>query len=656
MQTKNSAQKALAFLLTAAMMLTSAGCASSKPTEENKDTSAKSEPNTGEQKDEVTSDKTIKDLVLTDLVGNELNTFNILNTQTAVMTNALVNLTDGLLEVNNEGKLIPGLAESWETKDNGKTWTFHIRDGVKWVDVKGEQKADCNAKDFATGLEWVLNYHKNTSINTSMPIEMIEGANEYYEYTKALTPEEAYQLNAGDGSKFLEMVGVSVPDDHTLVYSCLAEFPYFDTLSAYSCLYPAPQALIDELGVEGFLGMNNETMWYNGPYIMPTYVQNNEKVYEKNPMYWDTQSTRFDTVTVKMIESNAVAYQMYENDEIDYVPLGESQIQAILDNPNHKFADNIVADAQGTRVLQFHWNYSKNNKDGTLDTNWNTAAANEAFRLAWLYGLDLTKFYSRYNPIDPLSCEATAYIRDGFAYTSDGTDYASLVKEQLGIGDYNGQSMVRLDQDKAADYKKQAMEELSKIGVTFPVHVDYYISGSNQAELDTATVLKDSVSESLGDDFVVLDIKTYVSSQYQEVRDPGLHAFGLFGWGADYGDPQNLLGQETYGYDNAYFSQKWSRINIVEENESNKELIDTYKEFTAMVEKANAITNDLDARYQAYADAETYFIQHGLTMPCYVDKPLCLTKIDIGSKAFALYGGCNNKMKNWKTNSDGYTA
>lgn len=174
MQTKNSAQKALAFLLTAAMMLTSAGCASSKSTEENKDTSAKSEPNAGEQKDEVTSDKTIKDLVLTDLVGNELNTFNILNTQTAVMTNALVNLTDGLLEVNNEGKLIPGLAESWETKDNGKTWTFHIRDGVKWVDVKGEQKADCNAKDFATGLEWVLNYHKNTSINTSMPIEMIE--------------------------------------------------------------------------------------------------------------------------------------------------------------------------------------------------------------------------------------------------------------------------------------------------------------------------------------------------------------------------------------------------------------------------------------------------------------------------------------------------
>lgn len=53
--------------------------------------------------------------------------------------------------------------------------------------LQGEEMADCNAQDFATGLEWVLNFHKNDSLNTSMPLEMIEGAEEYYEYTKSLS-------------------------------------------------------------------------------------------------------------------------------------------------------------------------------------------------------------------------------------------------------------------------------------------------------------------------------------------------------------------------------------------------------------------------------------------------------------------------------------
>ena len=656
MQVKSSLKKVLTLMLAASMALTACGT-TSVPTENTPSDSSTAEsttPSTSTAPAE--SGKEITDLVLADVAGNELNTFNILNTQTAVMTAVLSNLTDGLLEVNPAGQLVPCLAETWGTEDGGKTWTFNLRDGVKWVDVNGNEKADCTAQDFLTGLEWVLNFHKNASLNTSMPIEMIEGASEYYEYTKELSAEEAYKLTADEGSKFAELVGIKAPDEKTVVYTCVAELPYFDSLAAYASLYPAPQALIDELGVDGFLAMDNQNMWYNGCYTVTHYVQGNEKVLTKNPAYWDTDCTLFDSVTIKMVDSNEIAYQMYENGEIDYVQLGEAQIKTITENPNHQFYDNIVADQPGARVNQIHWNFSKNNADGTVDETWNTVIANEAFRLSILYGLDLSGYFSRFNAVDPLSCESTAYTRTGFVYLSDGTDYADLVKEKLGIGDYNGETMVRLNQEKAEAYKKQAMEELSALGISFPVKIDYHIAANSQSALDNATVLKDAFSQSLGDDFVELNILTYVSSQFQEVRDPGVHGFAINGWGADYGDPQNLLGQETYGYDNAYFSQKWTRINLVEETEATKALLDTYKEFTALVEKANAITNDMDARYEAYAEAEVYLIQHGLTTPCYVDQPLCLTNIDISSKAFALYGGCNNKMKNWVTNSDGYTA
>ena len=79
------------------------------------------------------------------------------------------------------------------------------------------------------------------STNTSMPLEMIEGANAYYEYTKTLSKEEAYALTAGEGSKFREMVGLDTPDDYTLVYTCIEKKPYFDTLAPYVSLYPASQ-------------------------------------------------------------------------------------------------------------------------------------------------------------------------------------------------------------------------------------------------------------------------------------------------------------------------------------------------------------------------------------------------------------------------------
>ena len=116
-----------------------------------------------------------------------------------------------------------------------------------------------------------------------------------------------------------------------------------------------------------------------------------------------------------------------------------------------------------------------------------------------------------------------------------------------------------LDAAKAAEYKEKAMAELSAKGVTFPVEVDYYIQGSSQTALDTANVLKQMFSDYLGDDFVVLNIKTYISSLATEVRNPRLASFFINGWGADYGDPQNYLGQETYGQDNAYYSVSYSK-------------------------------------------------------------------------------------------------
>ena len=663
---KKTASRLLALALTAALVLSGCGGGGTTTEEKPAENTGSTTEQGGEKKEEekkeeaaaLASGDEISDLVISKLITRELETFNILYSQRAEDGENLTNLVDGLLEVDTDGKLVPGIAEEWGTEDGGLTWTFKIRQGVKWVDVNGNEKAECTAKDFAAGLEWVMNFHKNNSSNTSMPLEMIKGAKEYYEYTKTLSEEEAFALNAEEGSKFREMVGLETPDDYTLVYHCITQKPYFDTLATYNSLYPISSAMIEELGgPAGVKSMNNENMWYNGAYTMTSYIHNNEKIFTKNPLYWDTECKRFDTVTIKMVESNDISFQLYQNGEIDYVDLSEAHINTIAKDPSNKYYNYMVPAVPSKYSYQFHFNYNKKKEDGTPDKNWNTAIANEAFRKSWYYGLNLSDYWKRTNAIDPMVCENNFYTMKGLVYTTDGTEYTELVKKELGLGETNGNTPARVDPAKAEEYKKQAIEELTALGVTFPVEVDYYISASNQVALDSANVMAQAFSDGLGDDYVKFNIKTYVSSNRNEVVQPHLHSFVTNGWGADYGDPQNYLGQEVYGNDNAYYSANYSYINeLTEETPENKVLLDTYKEYTKMVEAADAITDDLDARYAAYAKAEAYLLDHVLVLPCNYSIGWCLSKIDNDTKMYAMYGAQNEKIKNWATNSAGYTS
>ena len=660
---KKTVSRLLALALTAALVLT--GCGGGTTTEEPADTS----DNTGTtESTETTEGETaesnepgeneITDLVIPKTLTRELETFNWLYSQRAEDSENLTQLVDGLLEANPEGTLSPGIAEEWGSEDGGKTWTFKLREGVKWVDVNGNEKAECNAWDFATGLEWVLNFYKNDSTNTSMPFEMIEGAEEYYEYTKTLSEEEAFALTAGEGSKFFEMVGMEIPDDYTIIYTCITEKPYFDTLAAYQSLYPMAQGMIDELGgVDAVQAMNNENMWYNGPYTMTSYIQGNEKVFTKNPLYWDTECKLFNTVTVKMVESSDVAFQNFQAGDLDYVDLTESALTTIARDPNNEYYDYLVPAVPSKYSYQMHFNYNKNNEDGTKDTNWNTAIANEAFRKSWYYGLNLSEYFKRSNAIDPFSCENNFYTMPGLVYTSDGTEYTELVREVMGLKESDGVTPARVDAAQAEQYKQQAIEELTALGVTFPIEADYYISASSQTALDSANVLAQAFSDGLGDDYVKLNICTFISSTTNEVVVPHLHSFVINGWGADYGDPQNYLGQECYGNPNAYYSENYSYINeITEPDDTNADLLATYQEFTELVEAADAITTDLDARYQAYAEAEAYMLDHVFVLPCNYSIGWCLSKVDNDSKIYAMYGSQNEKMKNWDTHVDGYTS
>ena len=603
----------------------------------------------------------LKEFISFESGNRELESWNMLYTQKAEDANVVTNLWDGLLSFDRYGKVVPAIASSWEHNEDATVWTFHLRDDVDWVDCNGEVKAHLTSKDFLVGFEWVMNAIKNEANNTSMPNDTIVGAYEYYELTK----------EAGDAAADMTYedmlaagVGIEAPDDYTLVFTCPSACPYFDTVAAYNSFYPVAPALIEELGVDGFRSCDNTTIWYNGPYVVEEYIQGNTKSYIPNPNYYDAANvSRFERFTVTMISDGSISLQLYQNRELDEVDLGESNITTIQSDPSNEYNQQLCEKRAKKFSYCFIFNYDKKNTDGTPDENWNKAIANKAFRQCFSKGMVLNKFFARYNPINPLKCENDFFTMKGLCYTSDGTDYTNLVAKEMGLDGeaYDGKTMKRLRANNGdiTELKKQAMEELSAIGVTFPVHCSYYILAGSTSALDSATVLKQCFTDSFGDDFIVLDINTFVSSTMKEVVAPKLQSFVHMGWGADFGDPINFLTQIIVHDDNAYYSCNMTNIAGIVNNgpaSYQTELVAAYEKFTDLVNEGRAIVDDTDARYAAFAKAEAYFLDENLIFPTVYDITWCLTHVNEYSKINAMYGPCNYKAVNWETSEEAYTT
>lgn len=592
----------------------------------------------------ITNTQAIKDYVEWQTAASEMETMLPLYSEASVDLRVLVNCYSTLLENDSKGALVPCMAERWEKNEDASVWTFYLRKGVHWVDYEGNEKDECVAQDWKTAMEWILNYHKNSAKNTSMLLATIQGAGDYYNYTKGLSEDEAKALTY-ENDEFAK-VGIETPDNYTIVYTCSQPTPYFETLCPAVCLFPLPQGQVDEIGVDATLGQTYQTMWFNGPYRIVEYIQGNTKRLERNVNYWDTECTLFDSITVKMVQDGNMDDELFMTGEVDTCDLSEGNLRIIYNDPNHEYHNNLVQRRILTQNRAIQFNYAKKNADGTWDDNWNRAVANEAFRLAFYYGMELTPFWSRFNLISPEDNEALTFTTRNVVNFSDGTDYQDRVVELLGLTGGG-----RYDTGKAASYKAQAMQELSG-KVTFPVEVDYYVPANNQEQIDIGTVLKDVIENGLGTDFVKVNLKTYVSNANQEVYSPQLHSFGIAGWYADYGDPENFITQFMYKNDSAFFASYITK----EAQCTDPELIAVWEEYNRLCDIGNGIVDDMDARYEAQAQAEAYLVSHGLIIPCYTLSQWSLTRVHNFNAPFASYGVDVYLMKNYVSQDEPYTT
>ncbi len=564
------------------------------------------------------------------------------------MPNMLVNCIDTLLQVDPHNHIIPGLAESWENNDTDDEWTFHLRDNATWVDYQGNYKDDVVAMDFVYGLEWVLNFWKNDSYMTNVPVSKIVGGNEYYNYTQNMTEEEAFAL---DIDVFLDMVGIEAPDDKTVIYHCINGVPYFESLATAVFTMPLSGGLLEELGVRGYKGATPFQVWYNGPYMFSEYIEDSTKTMVPNPAYWDETCKRFDSWTYIKTESTDTAWELFELGTINNPSISSAQLETIIRDETDPWHDYVCLSPSGTVMWGLYFNYAKrNSSDDSLDTDWNLCTNNENFRKAFYYGLDLYNYAATWDSIDPTTAIRGTMSAPGIATLSDGSDYASHVMELTGFDPSVNWS--HHDDALLAQYKAAAMEELEAQGVTFPVHCDIW-AASSQTSQNTYTILKETIEDGLGTDMIEVEIHTYITSKTSEVYNTGYASLEIQGSGPDFCDPLtylNMLCNDLNG--NGEYADMYGHIAEC----VNQDIIDQIAEYTDMVRTADAITGDHDARLLALADAEAFAINHVLVFPTCTNASRGITFINEYTKPSAANDAQKQRNINLETNADYYTT
>lgn len=101
-----------------------------------------------------------------------------------------------------------------------------------------------------------------------------------------------------------------------------------------------------------------DELWYNGPYTITEYVQGNEKILTRNDAWYDTDSSTFDEVDIKMVDSLDTVFQLYQTGELDHVQLTESNVKIISENENNEYHDQLVKTLPASFSYQLKFDYN----------------------------------------------------------------------------------------------------------------------------------------------------------------------------------------------------------------------------------------------------------------------------------------------------------
>ena len=540
-----------------------------------------------------------------------------------------VNFVDGLVICDSYGAYQPAVAESWTANEDATVWTFKLKKGVKWVTAAGDEYGEVTAEDFVTGLRHAAEFQSGTAYVVSS----VDGFSDY--------------MSAGDYSdEAWAKVGVKAVDDYTVEYTLNAPTPYFYTQVEYTVFYPVNKTFLESKGDGCKLGTPDtnsctfgqatpDSILYNGAYILSSFDVKSQTVMVKNPAYYAADEVYLEKVTV-IYDEGSDPYEMirsFEQNVYAYAGLSTQWGDEVFNEMMAKYDGYVNPTLSNYYAFGIVFNYNRVTYENTAHAddadkeNTKAAIRNENFRLAMKSAFDAQAYLEVSAPTE--IAKATLRNINGvpnLVSTSDGTLYGTLVEDayeeitgtRVSLDD--GQ-WPWLSKENALAYIEAAKDD----GITFPVHVDMLVIETSDRLTKQGLSFKQSIEENTDGqiivDLIMRDQDTVQNiAYYSESWDEADYDISTFtGWGPDYVDPKSFV--EIYSPVDGYYMHSCGLTDKGATQSDDFGADDELKtqlgfyEYEELYRAADAITDDLDARYKAFAKADAYLLAHGLYIP-----------------------------------------
>ena len=409
--------------------------------------------------------------------------------------NTIITVFETLLIINENNETVPGQAESWTTSEDGLTWTFTMRDGLKWSDG-----SELNAKDFE------YSFKRMADPDTAAPyaetcLGMIDGFEEAAGFPDAdgnptVEPNlDALNVKASDDGKTLTIV---------LGYPC----SYFDKIAAFAAMSPVQKATVEANGDAWCT--SPDTYVCNGPYMITEWTPSERIVLTKNPNYvggWDNSKIVSDSITLLLLEDSSASFAAYNSGEavlIKDVPTDEIPSLTKAEDGGDFYVDTIL----GTYYVSLNLK-----RDAFKD-----AKVRKALSLA----------------IDRDYVANT--IMQGTYSTADSIVGPGIVDENGYFHDNGNAPYISADYEaNLAEAKKLLAEAGYPNGEGYPT-IEY---SCNDAGYHVP--LAEYLQQAWGDLGITLTISKMEWSSFTAARRAGEYDVARNGWVMDYNDPSNML-------------------------------------------------------------------------------------------------------------------
>ena len=222
----------------------------------------------------------------------------------------IIHLFEPLLNMDKDNNIIGGMAETWDVSEDGLTYTFHLREGLKWSDG-----TPLTANDF------VYTFKRVADPMTAAP----------YGYDLLCMIKGYDEAAAGN----LDALAVSAPDDQTFVVELAHPCVYFDKICAYTTLSPVQQATVEANG-EAW-AIDPATYICNGAMKIKEWVPGFHILMEKNENYWNADAVTADTIKFVLMEDANAAYSAYNAGEVMFIKdVPTEEIPKLRENPEFR--------------------------------------------------------------------------------------------------------------------------------------------------------------------------------------------------------------------------------------------------------------------------------------------------------------------------------